>query len=625
MNKAIEELGRVAQALRVEQNEDYEQHKQWLERSNINERKKNGITWFPLRIIETGFGLGAYPFLVVERNPADKLQHKFQSANPVSLFSAAAGYEGESINGTVGYVDDSRMKISFFMDELPDWVDEGKLGVNMLFDSRTYDEMFKALNHLINVEKGRTKELRDIILGERELKFYKKDKRTSPLLNESQNEALQNIIEAEDLALVHGPPGTGKTTTLVESIAELLKEEKQVLVCAPSNAATDHLAKSLYQKGLRVVRIGNLAKVESDNTSLTMDVLIQKEKDFKQIRELKRRAIDLRKMGGKYKRSFGREEAEQRKLILSEARNISKEARELENYLVQKVLDDAQVIACTLIGSTSDYLRDRKFKTVVIDEAGQGIEPGVWVPILKAEKVVMAGDPFQLPPTVKSSEAEKMGLSKTLLEKAIQRHSRVSLLRTQYRMNTDIMEFSNRKFYDGKLLAHDSVANRFLELAPQAVEFIDTAGCGYEEQTGENNESRCNPEEVTVIRKHLDLMRGENSVDFSIGIISPYRAQVELLQAEFAAEKMITVNTVDSFQGQERDMIYISMVRSNDKNEIGFLRDYRRMNVAMTRAKMKLVIIGDSATLGNDRFYEDFLKYCEEIGAYRTAWEFMYD
>ncbi len=625
MNKAIEELGRVAQALRVEQNEDYEQHKQWLERSNINERKKNGITWFPLRIIETGFGLGAYPFLVVERNPADKLQHKFQSANPVSLFSAAAGYEGESINGTIGYVDDSRMKISFFMDELPDWVDEGKLGVNMLFDSRTYDEMFKALNHLINVEKGRTKELRDIILGESDLKFYKKDKRTSPLLNESQNEALQNIIEAEDLALVHGPPGTGKTTTLVESIAELLKEEKQVLVCAPSNAATDHLAKSLYQKGLRVVRIGNLAKVESDNTSLTMDVLIQKEKDFKQIRELKRRAIDLRKMGGKYKRSFGREEAEQRKLILNEARNISKEARELENYLVQKVLDDAQVIACTLIGSTSDYLRDRKFKTVVIDEAGQGIEPGVWVPILKAEKVVMAGDPFQLPPTVKSSEAEKMGLSKTLLEKAIQRHSRVSLLRTQYRMNTDIMEFSNRKFYDGKLLAHDSVANRFLELAPQAVEFIDTAGCGYEEQTGENNESRCNPEEVTVIRKHLDLMRGENSVDFSIGIISPYRAQVELLQTEFAAEKMITVNTVDSFQGQERDMIYISMVRSNDKNEIGFLRDYRRMNVAMTRAKMKLVIIGDSATLGNDRFYEDFLKYCEEIGAYRTAWEFMYD
>jgi superfamily I DNA and/or RNA helicase len=517
------------------------------------------------------------------------------------------------------------MKISFFMDEMPDWVDEGKLGVNMLFDSRTYDEMFKALNHLINLEKGRTKELRDIILGESDLKFYNKDKRTSPLLNESQNEALQNIIEAEDLALVHGPPGTGKTTTLVESIAELLKEEKQVLVCAPSNAATDHLAKSLYQKGLRVVRIGNLAKVESDNTSLTMDVLIQKEKDFKQIRELKRRAIDLRKMGGKYKRSFGREEAEQRKLILNEARNISKEARELENYLVQKVLDDAQVIACTLIGSTSDYLRDRKFKTVVIDEAGQGIEPGVWVPILKAEKVVMAGDPFQLPPTVKSTEAEKMGLSKTLLEKAIQRHSRVSLLRTQYRMNTDIMEFSNRKFYEGILIAHESVANRFLEMAPQALEFIDTAGCGYEEQTGENNESRCNPEEVTVIRKHLDLMRGENSVDFSIGIISPYRAQVELLQAEFAAEKMITVNTVDSFQGQERDMIYISMVRSNDKNEIGFLRDYRRMNVAMTRAKMKLVIIGDSATLGNDRFYEDFLKYCEEIGAYRTAWEFMYD
>ncbi len=625
MNKAIEELGKLAQALRFEQEEDFAQHKEWLEKSSINERKKNGITWFPLRVIESGYGMGEYPFMVVERNDIAKPSHKFQTANPVSLFSSVQGNEGESINGTIGYVDDSRMKISFYMDELPNWVDDGKLGVNMLFDTRTYDEMFKALNYLINTDKGRTKILRDTLLGESELNFQKKEKHSSTLLNDSQNEALQSILEAEDLAIVHGPPGTGKTTTLVESINELLKEEKQILVCAPSNAATDHLAKSLHQKGLRVVRIGNLAKVENDNTSLTMDVLIQKERDFKQIRELKRRAIELRKMGGKYKRSFGREEAVQRKLIMSEARNMSREARELESYIIQKVLDDAQVIACTLIGSTSDYLRDRKFKTVVIDEAGQGIEPAVWVPILKAEKVVMAGDPFQLPPTVKSTEAEKRGLSKTLLEKTIQRHARVSLLKTQYRMNTEIMEFSNRKFYDGKLEAHKSVASHHLAISPQHVEFIDTAGCGYEELTGENNESRCNPDEVNVIRKHFEAMRENQNIDFSIGIISPYRAQVALLQEEFAIEKMITVNTVDSFQGQERDMIYISMVRSNDKNEIGFLRDYRRMNVAMTRARKKLVIVGDSATLGNDRFYEDFLKYAEDIGAYKTAWEFMYE
>jgi len=620
----VEELGRVARALRTEQTADFALHDAWLKRSNITERKKNGITWFPLRITESGFGLGAYPFIVVERNPGDRLQHRFQSAAPVSLFSAAEGNEQSSINGTIGYVDDQRMKISFFADEMPDWVDDGKLGVNLLFDTKTYDEMFKALNIVINVEKGRLKDLRNIILGEQQSTFSKKEKHSSPLLNESQNSAMQSIVEANDLAIVHGPPGTGKTTTLVESIREILKEEKQVMVCAASNAATDHLAKSLHAKGLRVVRIGNLAKVETDNTALTLDVLLQQEKDFKQIRELKKRAVELRKVGGKYKRSFGREEAEQRKLIFSEAKNLNREARELEDYLVQKVLDDAHVIACTLIGSTSGYLTDRKFKTVIIDEAGQGIEPAVWVPILKAERVVMAGDPFQLPPTVKSQDAERQGLAVTLLEKAIQRHEKVDLLRTQYRMNEQIMEFSNRKFYEGKLEAHTSVANWHLDFSPKVLEFIDTAGCGFEEKAGDEGESRCNPEEVTIIRKHFDAMTENVTGHFSIGIISPYRAQVELLQAEFASVKNASVNTVDSFQGQERDVIYISMVRSNDKGEIGFLKDYRRMNVAMTRARKKLVIVGDSATLGNDKFYSDFLNYVESISAYRTAWEFMY-
>jgi ATP-dependent RNA/DNA helicase IGHMBP2 len=624
----ISELARTAQALRVEQNEDFALHKEWLERSNIQERKRNGITWFPLKIVETGFGMGAYPFVVVERNPGDKLDHRFQSASPVSLFSAAPGNEAVSINGTIGYVDDQRMKISFFLDELPEWMDDGKIGVNLMFDSRSYDEMFKALNFLINTDKGRIKILRDTILGARNPDFSPLPKRSSPKLNDSQNAALQNIAEAQDLAIVHGPPGTGKTTTLIESIKELLKEEKQIMICAPSNAATDHLARGLFLSGLRVVRVGNVARVETDNTSLTLDVLIQSQKDYKQIKELKKRAIELRRVGGKYKRSFGREEAEQRKLIFNEARNLSKEARELENHIVQRVLDDAQVIACTLIGSTSDYLSNRKFSTVVIDEAGQGIEPAVWVPILKAEKVVMAGDPFQLPPTVKSRESEKMGLSVTLLEKAIKRHENINLLNVQYRMNDLIMEFSNRKFYHNQLRSHASVKDWKISENDRVLEFIDTAGCGFDEKAGEENGSLCNPEEVQLIRKHLDLFLVENSAPFSIGIISPYRAQVELLQAEFSAQKQenksITINTVDSFQGQERDVIYISMVRSNAKSEIGFLKDYRRMNVAMTRAKKKLVIIGDSATLGNDKFYADFLEYTESIGAYRTGWELMY-
>ncbi len=622
MTDAINELGKLASVLRIEQREDYNLHDSWLKRSSIGERKKNGITWFPLRITETGFGLGAYPFLVVERNPGDKLNHQFQSAAPVNLFSAVEGNENCSINGTVGYVDDQRMKITFFCDELPDWVDDGKLGVNLLFDSRTYDEMFKALNVLINVEKGRLKKLRDIVLGYDKPTEKKIESISSSRLNDSQNAAMNGVLSADDIAVVHGPPGTGKTTTLVESVVEILKDEKQVMVCAPSNAATDHLAKSLHGRGLKVVRIGNLAKVETDNTSLTLDVIIQQEKDFKQIRELKKRAIELRKMGGKYKRNFGREEAEQRKLIFNEAKNLSKEARELEKYLVDKVLGDAQVIACTLIGSSSDYLEGKKFSTVIIDEAGQGIEPAVWVPILKADKVIMAGDPFQLPPTVKSVDAEKQGLSVTLLEKAIKRHEAVFLLRTQYRMNSLIMEFSNRKFYGSQLVAHESVASWCLENSPQVVEFIDTAGCGFEEQSSEETGSKCNPEEVRLLRLHYDQLAPAPSI--SVGIISPYRAQVELLQETFGDVAGVSVNTIDSFQGQERDVIYISLVRSNQKSEIGFLKDYRRMNVAMTRARKKLIIIGDSATLGNDRFYGDFLGYAEEIGAYKSAWEYLY-
>jgi ATP-dependent RNA/DNA helicase IGHMBP2 len=620
---AIDELGKLASTLRLEQKEDYALHDAWLRQSAIPERKRNGITWFPLRIVETGYGIGSYPFIVVERNPGDRLDHKFQSAAPVSLFSAADGNNDSLLNGTVGYVDDQRMKISFFVDELPDWMDDGKLGVNLLFDTRTYDEMFKALNQLINVEKGRLKHLRDVLLGYKPALVKSFSGNTSSRLNDSQNEALKSICSAEDVAIVHGPPGTGKTTTLVESIREVLRSEKQIMVCAPSNAATDHLARCLADHDLRVVRIGNLAKVETDNTALTLDVLLQQEKDFKQIKELKRRALDLRKMGGKYKRSFGREEAEQRKLIFQEARNLSKEARELESYLIQKVLDEAQVIACTLIGSASDYLAGRRFSTVVIDEAGQGIEPAVWVPVLKADRVVMAGDPFQLPPTVKSQEAARNGLTETLLEKAIKRIGNASLLNIQYRMHRSIMEFSNRKFYENQLTAAAAVASRLLGQSIP-VEFIDTAGCGFEEESGDGGDSRCNPEEVSLLRKHFDQLKQENQGNWSAAIISPYRAQVELLQKEFASAPGVSVNTIDSFQGQERDVVYISLVRSNDKSEIGFLRDYRRMNVAMTRARMKLVMIGDSATLGNDKFFAELLEYVESIAGYRSAWEFSY-
>lgn len=619
---SIQELGELASLLKIEREEDLSIHEAYLKKRSIQDRKQAGLTWFPLKIVETGFGLGSYPFIVVER-PVDRHKHYFQSSAPVSLFSAQQGNEEESIQGTVGYADESRMKITFYLDELPDWVDDGKLGVNLMFDSKTYDEMFRALNVLINLEKGRSKDLRDIILGYKNAEFPKLPNVRSVLLNDSQNEALNSIIAADDVAIVHGPPGTGKTTTLVESIKFLVADGKKVMVTAPSNAAVDHLTRSIANAGVSIVRIGNLAKVEEDTTAHTLDVLLSQDRDFKQIRELKKRASEMRKMGAKYRRSFGREEAEQRKLLFQEAKNLNKEARELESYIVNKLIDQAQVIACTLIGSTHEYIRSKIFDVVVIDEAGQALEPACWVAILKAEKVVMAGDPFQLPPTVKSHEAERKGLTKTLLEKTIERLPQISLLKTQYRMHKDIMSFSNLKFYNNALEAHESVASRGIGGLFPSVEFIDTAGCGYAEQESEENSSRSNPEEAHLLMRHFNQLKLDLSDRSSVGVISPYRGQIDILSELFNDEKMVTVNTIDSFQGQERDVIYLSLVRSNDRSEIGFLKDYRRMNVAMTRARMKLVVIGDSATLGNDSFYSDFLDFAEKLGAYRTAWEFM--
>lgn len=618
---AITELGQLAQLLRKEQEEDFKLHEMFLNQRSVKERRQAGITWFPLKVIETGFGLGAYPFMVVE-NPGERHRHFFQPSSPVSLFSAAQGNEGESIKGTIGYVDDSRMKITFYLDELPDWTDEGKLGVNLLFDGKTYDEMFKAMNEVINVQKGRLKDLRDKLLGYDTPSFYQVEKSQSDVLNASQNEALQAMLDAEDVAIIHGPPGTGKTTTLVHGIKHLTKDGKQVIVCAPSNAAVDHLTRSIAAQGMRVVRLGNLAKVEEDTTSYTLDVLLQRDKDFKQIKELKKRATELRKMGGKYKRSFGREEAEQRKLIFREAKELNREARELESYLVERTIDQAQVITCTLIGSTHEYLRERKFAAVIIDEAGQCIEPAAWVPIIRAEKVIMAGDPYQLPPTVKSQDAAKAGLAISLLEKSVSRLKNVNLLRVQYRMNEKIMQFSNAQFYDGQLEAFEGVKHRTIEASPEVVEWIDTAGCGYNEESGENNESLVNKEEAALIKRHLQTWI-HLSPKTDIAVISPYRAQVEWLEAELKEFENVVVNTVDSFQGQEREVVYISLVRSNENGDIGFLKDYRRMNVAMTRAMKKLVIVGDSATLGNDKFYAAFLDYIESINAYHTAWEWM--
>ncbi|HEY0065940.1 MAG TPA: AAA domain-containing protein, partial [Flavisolibacter sp.] len=453
-------------------------------------------------------------------------------------------------------------------------------------------------------------------------------------LNESQQAAVTKIIEGNELAIVHGPPGTGKTTTLIQAIKAMLHMERdRILVVAPSNAAVDLLTERLSAEDLNVVRVGNPARVSERLMSLTLDSRIAAHPRAKEMKRLKKQAAEFRDMAQKYKRSFGPQEREQRKALYTEARAIAQEVERTEQYIVEDILAKAEVITATLAGANHYSVRHLKYKTVVIDEAGQALEPACWIPILKGRKLVMAGDHQQLPPTIKSAAAARGGLSITLMEKCVALHPEaVVLLQEQYRMHQTIMNFSSDTFYGGKVNAHHSVAEHLLFAGDNPLLFIDTAGCGYEEKmegTGTSNE-----EEAGCLIRHLtglaNLLETTNGAFPSIAVISPYKHQVEVLkQAVVAAPALnvhrvsIEVNTIDSFQGQERDVVYISMVRSNSSGIIGFLSDIRRMNVAMTRARKKLVVVGDSATLSRHPFYEAFIAYCQQQEAYASAWEFM--
>ena len=621
MKKSIDHVKQLAHALQMEQDGERASISELLEKTTPQLRRDQGLAWYPVKVVEDGFGFGSYPFIVVE-NPRPSKGNRFQSGNPVSLFSQADASFNERITGSIGFVDDQRMKIIFHLDELPDWIDNGKLGVDVLFDEKSYREMNNILKRLGDVnEKSRLTDLMDLSFGERSLSFSDEAVMPKSELNHSQNEAVKFMVNAQDIAVIHGPPGTGKTTTLVAGIKELVSRDKKVLVVAASNAATDHILGGCIAKGMKGVRIGNLAKVEEDNEAFTLDALVSRERDFKQIRELKKRSHEMRKMGGKYKRSFGREEAEQRKLLFQEARNLMKEAKQLEDYITERIVNGAELVATTLIGSASHHLNKVHFDVVVIDECGQSLEPACWVAIQKAETVIVAGDPHQLPPTVKSREAEKAGLGKTLLDRLMHLPDGVVLLDTQYRMHEQIMTFSNERFYQKQLKAHESIAKRSWHISQPVVQWIDTAGCGFEETAGEAGDSKMNAEEWNIIRSHMERWGIEDIANFAV--ISPYRAQVEYIEEACKGMTNVRVDTIDSFQGQESDVVYISLVRSNDRQEVGFLKDYRRMNVALTRARMGLFIVGDSATLANDSFFNQLLNTIENQGGYCSAWEYL--
>jgi ATP-dependent RNA/DNA helicase IGHMBP2 len=625
----------LKELLTIEQQTDRAQYQQILEQKSVHARREAGVCWYPIIIKGSEVTYGDYINIEIER-PSDYVDtHQLRTGMPAVLFSQHNPKEDRA-EGVIAFLRGNKMKLSTKLDELPNWIKNGKLGVDMLFDDNSYTEMFNALKNADDITEKNKSELHNVLSNKKQADFNSYITPVLPHqhLNVFQKEAVQKIVQATQLAIVHGPPGTGKTTTLVASILELLKHNNpKILVCAPSNVAVDLLTEKLAEQKVNVVRIGNPVRVSENVLKHALDHKIAEHTSVKQIKQLRKQSAEYIDMAHKYKRNFGKAEREQRKALFDEAHKIVKEIQALEDYISQDVFNKAQVITSTLVGANHYTLKNTEFDIAIIDEAAQALEPSCWIAINKSKKLILAGDHCQLPPTIKSDEAMRKGLANTLMEKLIaSQAASVILLQEQYRMHEAIMEFPSQQLYNGKLIAHASNKAHKVFTTDAPLQFVDTAGCGFEELVEDT--AIGNEEEAQLLLKHLlhyCTQLKEQNKEASIGIVSPYKRQVLTLQAQIAEHSElqalapnITVNTIDSFQGQEKDIIYISLVRSNDSSTIGFLSDTRRMNVAITRARKKLVIIGDSATIGNHPFYQSFIEYAQSIDSYASAWEWLY-
>lgn len=632
-----EQLQKTLDLIVLERQADLEYYRQKVLLRSLQQRTKEGMTWYPVRLKREYIGTGERQMIEIERASQQDQPHSFQSGKSVSVFSNSSGKpDRDHINGIVNYVKENTMVITLHSDDLPEWMNGSLLGVDVMFDEMSYREMEFALKEVMKAEDSRIAELREILLGSEKAKTRNRAELSGVQgLNASQQRALNKVVDAEDMALIHGPPGTGKTTTLVQAIQQTVYDERQVLVCAPSNAAVDLLVDKLSEQGLNVLRIGHPARVTEQSLSKTLDARIAAHESYQELRALRKKMEQVRSKAYKFKRQFGYHEKQERKLLIQESKALKADADLLEFYIVNDLLQHAEAVCTTLVGSSHPVLRGRKFKTAFIDEAAQALEPACWIPILRSGRVIFAGDHQQLPPTIKSNDAARQGLAKTLFQKSISAQPQVAtMLQVQYRMHEDIMMFSSKYFYEGKLVADDSVRTELLLPNQPPVEFIDTAGAGYSEQQDPETLSRYNMDEAQLLVKRIEDLIGEMGIQewidrtLTLGIITPYRAQVDHLKTLVDGSallepilKQITVNTVDAFQGQERDVIAITFVRSNSKSEVGFLGDIRRTNVAMTRARKKLIMVGDSATLGSHEFYSELVDYVQSKGYYKSSFE----
>lgn len=623
--KIIENLQK---ALLLEKQTEIDFYENKVNQKSLQERVKEGISFYPIELTEEKIGAGNQLILEFQSESFIQPKSKIQNGQVVSIFTLQELPQKieKSFKAVILSIYKNVVKVIPYSSELPDWVDKGKLGMDLYFDETSYLLMQKALEKI--EQKGSTyyEKIKQICFGEEKLSFDDIFKIPISHLDFSQQEAVHKILTSKELAIVHGPPGTGKTTTLTEAIYYLVKNKNKILVCAASNTATDLLAYRTSQKGMKVIRLGHPARMDPEVWSLTLDSIYEKNPYFSQIQDLRERAIHLRNEAFKFKRNYGLDDKIERRESLKEVKQLENEANELEKEIVRNLLEEAQVICCTLTGSENEYLANKIFDVLVIDEAAQALEPACWIAIPKAKKIVLAGDHHQLPPTVKSFEAEKLGLSNTLFERLVEKYPEATvMLKTQYRSNEFIMQFSSHFFYQDSIHAHETVKNQVLGQEEPVITFIDTAGCGFSEIQNPETLSFYNPQEAEILVKYLKNLV-QKYPKASLGIISPYKQQVRLMEELVMQEELLKnskIDTVDGFQGEEKDIIAISLVRSNSDGEIGFLKDIRRMNVAITRARKKMVVVGDSATIAHHPFYEKLLAFWEQIAEYQTGWVFF--
>ena len=619
----ILELQRQRMLLQMEYDEEKKAFQQQTEAIGVERLVSRGDAWFPVSVGRSYYNSLNQLCVELTRPSVDEEEdadHHFEFGKPVQFFvyqKAATPPKIKTLfQGTVGYVDGNRMVVS-----VPDGtplaelqINDGQIGVQLFFDETSYRTMFEALERTMRA-KGRLGYLRDLFYSHQKAETFTFPDMGFDYLNQTQEHAVNEVLRAKDVAIVHGPPGTGKTTTLVEAIYETLRRESQVLVCAQSNMAVDWISEKLVDRGLNVLRIGNPTRVDDKMLSFTYERRFEAHSDYPQLWALRKAIRELR---SQRKRTDNWHQKMDR---------LKSRATELEIRINAALFGEARVIACTLVGSANRLLDGMKFGTLFIDEAAQALEAACWIPIRRASRVIFAGDHCQLPPTVKCYEALKGGLGRTLMERiANAKPEVVTLLRIQYRMHEDIMRFSSDWFYNNQMVAAPEVKNRSILDLDLPITWINPPALPTQEGEGQTATSLFNAAEAELtllsLQAYFEMIGKQRILDerLDVGIISPYRAQVQLLRSRLRKEvffkpfrHLISVNTVDGFQGQERDIIVISMVRSNDEGQIGFLRDLRRMNVAITRARMKLIILGDSHTLCRHPFYRKLWQYVQAL------------